>query len=610
MPLKRTMKQCVIPLVILLAAVSFLAAAQSSSPEITAADLRDHIQYLASDELEGRGSGTEGNRKAAEYIAGLLKKYGISPAGDNGGYLQPFKFVSAVKLGPQNTFTLESKGAAPQTLEVSKDFRPLGFSSTGTVSGPLVFAAYGISAADKNYDDYAGLDVKGKIVVLLRFAPDGDSPRSEFGRRTDPREKARVAREKGAAGIIMLIGPATDPEDELMKLAFDQSPGNSGIPIVSMKRAALQPVFAGLGKDLRAIQDSIKAKKTPIVFEMEGATATMSTDVQTLKATTANIIGVLEGTDPALKNEYLILGAHMDHLGYGGAGSGSTRPDTFAIHNGADDNASGTAGVLEMAQKFASARADLKRSLVFVFFSAEELGTIGSQYYVDHPPVPLTQTVAMLNMDMIGRLQGKALTVGGTGTASIWNDLMAKYNPDSSFAIKAEPDGFGPSDHSSFYGKNIPVLFFFTGIHDDYHKPSDDWDKINFAGEEKVVRYAYNIAHDVADGNLKPVYVRVESAPRPAGGDSRGFNVTLGIVPDVGWSGEGTKVSVVQPNRPGEKAGLKGGDVIVKMAGKKILNVYDYMGILGELKVGDQVEIEVLRSGETVILHATMERRK
>jgi hypothetical protein len=585
------------------------AGAQTTNNSITADDLRVQIRYLASDELQGRGSGTEGNRKAAVYIANELRRYGVAPAGDGGDYFQPFQFVSAVKLGPGNALALEGEGLGPSKLEVNTDFRPLGFSSSGSVSGPLVFAGYGISAPDKNYDDYAGIDVAGKVVLILRFAPDGDA-RSEFGRRTELREKARVAREKGAAGIILLVGPANDPEDALMRLAFDQSPGNSGIPIVSTRRAIFTSALAALGRDLKAIQDTIKATKAPVSFALPNARASLTTDVQTIRATTANVIGVLEGSDPTLKSEVLVLGAHFDHLGFGGPGSGSQRPDTVAVHNGADDNASGSASLLELAQKLSSERTSVRRSVVFAFFSAEELGTLGSQHYVNTPPLPLTQTVAMINMDMVGRLQGKALTIGGTGTAPVWNDILARANSDSSFTVKYEPDGFGPSDHSSFYGKNIPVLFFFTGTHDDYHKPSDDWDRINYAGQERITRFVYKVASEVADGSQKPVYARVESAPRPAGGDSRGFNVTLGVVPDVGWSGEGMKVSSVQPNRPGDKAGLKSGDVILAMGGKKILNIYDYMGVLGELKAGDEVEIEVLRDGTTQKLKAVMERRK
>jgi len=585
--------------------------AQTSDPEVTAKDLKTHLRYLASDELQGRGSGTEGNRKAAEYIVAELRRYGIAPAGVNGTYFQPFSFISAVRLGPSNALRLEGQPAGVKDLAVNADFRPLGFSSSGHVEGPLFFAGYGISAPDQKYDDYEGCDVRGSVVVILRWAPDGDSPRSEFARHTALREKARIARDKGAVGVVLITGPANDAEDDLMKLNFDQVALDSGIPIVSMKRSILLPAFVAAGKDLKGLQDSIKTTKKPSSFALAGLRASMTTDVQTIKAQTANVVGMLEGANPSLKADYLVLGAHFDHLGWGGPGSGSQRPDTIAIHNGADDNASGTAGLLELAQKFASRKKEIGRSLVFAFFSAEELGTLGSVYFVNNPPVPLTQTVAMLNMDMVGRLENRSLTIGGSGTSPAWADLLQKENRDSAFAFKLEPGGFGPSDHSSFYGKDIPVLFFFTGTHDDYHKPSDDWEKINYDGEEKVVRLVYSLAKDIDGMKEKPAYARVESpGSRDGAGDTRSFSVTLGIVPDFGQSTEGMKVSAVQPNRPGEKAGLKGGDVITKMAGKKVLNIYDYMGILGELKPGDVVEIEILRSGAPLTIKATMEKRK
>ncbi len=585
--------------------------AQSSRADITADDLRIHVRYLASDELEGRGSGTAGNRKAAEYIAAELKRYGVKPAGTDGGYFQPFSFVAAVKLGSGNALAIGRGNQPTQPLQPDVDFRPLGFSSSASVSGPLVFAGYGISAPDKGYDDYKAIEANGKVVVILRYGPDGESPRSEFSRYTSLREKARMARDKGAAGILLVTGPMNDTEDELMKLAFDQAAGNSGIPIVSVKRSFIAPLLVSGGRDLRALQDSIKASHAPQSFPIEGASVTLTTDVQTVSAQTANVIGVLEGNDDALKNEVLVLGAHMDHLGYGGPNSGSTRPDTIAIHNGADDNASGTAALLELAQKFGATTYELKRTIVFTFFSAEELGTLGSAYYVNNPSFPMSQTVAMLNMDMVGRLDNRSLTVGGSGTSPAWNALLAKYNADSSFALKLEPDGFGPSDHASFYGKNIPVLFFFTGTHTDYHKPSDDWDKINYSGEEKVVRYVYSIAREVDGQKEKPLYARVESsASRSSGGDTRSYSVTLGVVPDFGQSPEGMKISAVQPNRPAEKAGLKAGDIIIRMAGKKTLNIYDYMGVLGELKPGDEVQVEVLRDGKTMTFTAKMEKKK
>lgn len=597
-----------------LAAGSSQVTAQTSTPDITAGELRAHIKYLASDELEGRASGTQGNAEAAIYIATDLKLWGLKPAGVNGTFFQPFEFVSAVKAGEQNRCVVDGTGlpGGRKAMTLDSDFRPFGFSATGSAKASLVFVGYGISAPDKSYDDYAGVDVKDKIVLMLRYAPDGSNSQSGFQKYTALRNKARIAREKGAAGMIMVTGPADDPDDGLIKLGIDQGAGSSGIPALSMKREAVEPLLAASGWTLKALQDTIRNARVPRSFALAGTTIDMETEITRVTAQTSNIVGYLEGNDPVLKNEVLVLGAHMDHLGKGGPGSGSMTPDTIAIHNGADDNASGTAALLEIAQAFASRQTQIKRSILFIFFSGEELGTLGSGYYVNQPFFPLKETVAMLNLDMVGRLQNRALTVGGSGTSSTWNGLLNGENKDSAFVLTLNPDGFGPSDHASFYGKDIPVLFFFTGIHDDYHKPSDDWDKINYAGEEVLAKYVYRIAGDIDTMSVRPPFTRVQiaaSGRSNAGGDSRGFTVTLGIVPDVAESSTGMKISGVRPNGAAEKAGLKTGDIITGLGGHKIMNVYDYMGVLGELKAGDQVEVIVVRDGATVKVMATMQKR-
>jgi hypothetical protein len=588
-----------------------LASGQTSTPEITAGELTTHVKYLASDELGGRGSGTPGNEKAAAYVAGLLKSWGIAPAGDNGGYNQSFDFVSSVRLGGNNSLSF-SGGTLPggtMVLAADKDFRPFGFTSNTTVTAPLVFAGYGITSPDNTYDDYASIDVNGKIVVVLRYSPDGADPHSELNRVSSFRNKARTARDKGALGVIIVTGPNDDQDDDLVKLAFDQAFASSGIPVVCAKRSALGQLFSSKGWSFKALQDTIKATRKPIDFPFEGVTATLTTEVLKVNAKTANVIGVLPGMDPVLKGQYVVIGAHLDHLGMGGPGSGSLMPDTVAIHHGADDNASGTAGLLELAQALAANRSTLKRSLIIIFFSGEELGTLGSAHYVNAPTVPLASTAAMVNMDMIGRLEGRTLTVYGTGTSPAWNSLLEKYNRDSAFILKMVPDGFGPSDHAQFYGKDIPVLFFFTGTHNDYHKPADTWDKINYAGEEKVVRYVYDIVKDI-DAADRPLFTKAGASAPSGGGDTRGFKVTLGVVPDYTEGSEGMKIGGIRPGGAAEKAGMKSGDVIVKMAGKKIMNIYDYMGMLGELKAGDRIEVVVMRDGKPVTVNAEMEKRK
>jgi hypothetical protein len=496
-------------------------------------------------------------------------------------------------------------------LEADIDFRPFGFTSDETVSGALAFVGYGISAPDNNYDDYKDIDVTGKVAVVLRYSPEGSDPHGELNRFSSFRNKARTARDRGAKGLIIVTGPANEEDDELVGLRFDHSFSSSGIVAVSMKRSVLEGLLVPIGKDLTAIQDSINQTERPIAFDIPGMEITITTEVEKVTSQTANIVGYLEGSDPELKDEAIILGAHMDHLGYGGPGSGSLDPDVHAVHNGADDNASGTAGLLELAQAFAANRENLKRGVLFIAFSGEELGTLGSGYYVNHPYLPLNGSIAMINLDMIGRLENKSLTVYGTGTSREWNSLLNKYNVDSVFTLERVEDGFGPSDHAQFYAKDIPVLFFFTGTHSDYHKPSDDWEKLDYASEEQLVRYVYDIAKEVDTHPEKPLLTKVESTSPMAGrGDRRAFSVTLGIIPDYGSSSDGMKVGGIRPKGPAEKAGLKAGDVIVKMAGKKVMNIYDYMGVLGELKQGDIVGVEVMREGKRLNFEAIMQKRQ
>jgi hypothetical protein len=581
--------------------------AQSLSAEITVDDLTTHAKYLASDALEGRGSGTEGNRKAAQHLAEHFRLFDVRPAGDSATYFQNFDFVSAVKLSAANSLVATPRGGKSRSLKVDQDFRPLGFSSNTRVSGPVAFAGYGIVAPEQNYDDYKGIDVTGKIVVVLRYGPDGADMHSAFYKHAAYREKARIARDKGALAMILVDGT----EDELLKLRYDQSFATSGIPCVVMQRSVLQSWMSLRKKDLKWIQSYIKEKKEPINFELP-VKVTLETEVVKVMGRTANVVGYLEGNDAALKEEVVVVGAHFDHLGYGGEGSGSMKPDAHEIHNGADDNASGTSALLELAQKFSAERSLLTRSIVFIGFSAEEIGTIGSQHYVNNPFVPLAKTVAMLNLDMIGRLKENTLTVSGVGTSPIWNGLVRKHNvgPDT-LNVKTSPEGFGPSDHAQFYAKDIPVLFFFTGTHGDYHKPSDDWDKLNYDGTQRVAKYVYAIANEVQSKTDRPQFTKAAATASSAmgGGDGRGFSVTLGVVPDYGATVEGMKIDGTRAGGPAEKAGLLAGDVVTKLAGKKILNIYDYMGILGGLKVGDVVEIEALRDGKAMKFSATMTKR-
>jgi len=583
---------------------------QETRPDISAEDLRSHVRFLASDELEGRGSGTEGNVKAAQYIVTQFEKHGLSPGGDNGSYLQTFDFVSGVSMGPDNSLSFSGSSLPRGEVQLVPDteFRPFGFSSSEEASGEVVFVGYGISAPDEGYDDYGEMDVSGKIVIALRYSPKGDDPHSAFSRQATFRSKARLARERRASGLIIVTGPEDDPDDDLVTLAFDQAPG-SGLPVLSMKHSVLDQLLAPFGTTTGSLQDSIAASGQPHSMLLSGISATLRTQIHTVHGSTANIVGFLTGHSSQEQRPVLVIGAHMDHLGYGGPGSGSLDPDNHAIHNGADDNASGTAGLLELAERFSTQQEPPDRGIVFIAFSGEELGTLGSAFYVAHPFVPLEQTSSMINMDMIGRLSDSSLTVYGTGTASEWDSLVEEENRGR-FHLKKVADGFGPSDHSQFYGKDIPVLFFFTGTHDDYHKPSDDWDKINYDGERDVVTYVYHIATRLAESPVEPTFVRVQSGSQSGESGRVSFRVTLGVVPDYASEETGMKIGGVRPDGPAERAGLQGGDVIVGMAGKEILNIYDYMAILGTLGIGDAVEIAVVRNGEPMTFTAVMTKRE
>jgi hypothetical protein len=580
---------------------------KSSSTEITTSELQQHIKYLASDELGGRKSGERGNQIAANYIADEFKRYGLSPAGDKGGYFREFRFTSAIEAGPNNALSAVA-GDKQFMFKKEIDFRPLAFSTDTVLHTGLVFVGYGITDTSLHYDDYEGIDVKGKIVVMMRYTPEGKKADSKFFTHASIRTKAFNAREHGAAGMIMITGPADEEQPTLYPLTFDRGMGTSGISAMSMTSSAFNSILLTGGNDIKNIQENINSSKKPNSFAIAGVTTTMQTEIKKIQKPSSNVLGFLEGSDPELKKEIIVLGAHMDHLGMGGEGSGSLRPDTIAIHHGADDNASGTSGLLEAAQYLSAQHQSLKRSFLFAAFSGEELGLLGSDYYVKHPTVPLSETIAMINMDMIGRVKDSVVVVEGIGTSPGFEELIRKENSDPSIVLKLKQDGYGPSDHASFYSKDIPVLFFFTNLHDDYHRPSDTWDKINYTDEQKVVSLVARIAGKLASAESRPAFTKV-ATPTMAN-ERRGVQVSLGVVPDYAEDIEGLKISGTRPGSAAEKAGLKGDDIIIKFDGKQIKNIYDFTSLLGNYKPGDEVVIVVKRGTEEVSLTAKLQGRQ
>ncbi|HEX5966118.1 MAG TPA: M20/M25/M40 family metallo-hydrolase, partial [Pyrinomonadaceae bacterium] len=432
------------------------AVAQQTAPSQngpSTSKLQQHVSYLASDALDGRRTGTAGANDAARYIAGEFARLGLRPAtsGPNtrrgsqvmARYLQSFPYVSGVELGAGNTLTFvrESGFQGVQTLRVRDDWMPLGFSSNAKTGGALVFVGFGITASEQNYDDYAGLNLKDKIAIALQGTPDGDNPHGRFTRYDGIRWKAIAARNAGATALLIVAKENDFKNERLAKLAYDHTGGEAGIPVAVVSRSGLDSMLgAPTVNDWEAIaKDKSQATKQPLTGQL-----TVVTDVVRKEVPAYNVIGVLEGSDPVAKKETIIIGAHYDHLGRGGSGSLAQR--SGEIHHGADDNASGTAGMLELARLFVSQRPRPKRTIVFVGFGGEEEGLLGSNYYVNHPALPLTNTVAMINMDMIGRMKDRKLVIGGVGTAKEWRDIITKGTADSnrSFSLTLNEDGYGP----------------------------------------------------------------------------------------------------------------------------------------------------------------------
>lgn len=577
-------------------------------PDITAREVFEHLKYLSSDELAGRLAGSPGAEKAAEYIAGEFESCGLKAITEKGDYFQRFSFVSGMRLGKANRLEIrqEEGPSSHKLLQSHSEFLPAAFSRNGRFQARAVFAGYGISAPDLGYDDYQGIDVKGQFVFVLRYGPDGQDSHGKFGKYHALRYKALTAREKGAIGIIYIDDSEDFSGSTLSKLRYDNSFADGGIAAIAISRPSARGILKMAGLDLDSLQERIGQEKKGISLVLEGLEVRLDCDLVKQTSSTANVVGYLEGNDSRSKNEIVIIGAHYDHLGMGENGSLSPRPGR-EIHNGADDNASGTAGLLELAEAFSRRRSDLKRSLVFIAFSGEEQGLLGSRHYVSHPIFPLEKTVAMINMDMIGRMKDKRLIIGGSGSSPVWKELLVRLNKETGFELKFQDDGFGPSDHSSFYGKDVAVLFFFTGVHQDYHRPSDDYQRIDTASQEKVLKLIYQTVLEVSDFDGRPLFTKVrESSRQEATGE---FRVYLGTIPDYGEDVEGVKISGVREGSPAETAGLKGGDVIVECGGRKIKNIYDYTYVLQEFKVGQIVDIVVLRGEQRVTFKATLERR-
>ncbi|MCS7223102.1 MAG: M20/M25/M40 family metallo-hydrolase [Armatimonadetes bacterium] len=589
------MKRFIVPFAILLSvtwavgALDLASYRAVSTAAITESELREHVDYLASDRLEGRGPGTEGSLATRQYIASLFRDFGLRPLGDGGTFVQEFSFLGRVRLGSKNTLKVTRSDGSSCVLETGSDFLPLALSSTGSVSGPIVFVGYGISAPESNYDDYRGINVKGKVVLALRGTPAEDpslNPAASFP------NKIRAARDKGAVALILVSGPLSRWEDKPAPLWAEPMMAESGLVAVTARRKVAEFLL-----NIRDAQERIDQTRRPFSFPLEGATAHIEVDLVREMITDGNVIGYIEGSDPLLKKEFVVIGAHFDHLG-----ARTNEEGQLEIYNGADDNASGTSGLLELAQYFAAQPVKPKRSLIFAAFGAEERGLVGSLHFVRNPPIPLSQIVAMVNLDMIGRLRENRLFVLGVNSSPDWPALVKETL--SSFDVQDSPGVFGASDHFAFFMQKIPVLFFFTGMHENYHRPSDDPETLNYGGMEKIIRAAARLVTTIANLPRRPQFnpeAKAVERPMP------GARVSVGIVPDYTTGDQGVKLLGVRPGSPAEKAGLKAGDIIIQVGAKPVKNIYDFTALLGELEPGKPVDFIVVREGKKVTLSVTPE---
>jgi Tol biopolymer transport system component len=594
-------------------------------PAMTRSDLYAHVKYLASDELTGRMTGTEGTRLASEYIAARFKEAGLEPLGDNGTYFQEFTFPSGLELvPPENAFqSRDTGGGEPHAYTLEQDYRPLSFSANDRVQGDVVFAGYGLSIPAESgqtpYDSYAGLDASGKLVLVLDDVPQklSTEQRIRFGLYSSPRYKAMQAKQRGAKGFLLVVGPNTPGAGELLPLARTAS--DAGIVAASITVDAADRLLAPTGKKLAELQTALDTGELPPPGhgEVKSAAVELKTHLDHKEGRDRNVVALLPPVGSGgIADEFVMLGAHFDHIGHGeGGGSRAHAGEENQIHNGADDNASGVATVLELAAALADARRHAadpgpQRGVIVACWSGEELGVIGSTYFARHAPYPLGRIAAYLNFDMVGRLRDGRLILQATGSSPDWRRVVEKINVVEPLNLNLQDDPYLPTDTHEFYPAGIPVLAFFTDIHDDYNRPSDDADTLNYAGMERIGRFATRLAGELSRSPTRPAYAEVKRATPPGGGGGR-RRIYTGTIPDFAASDKpGMKLSGVTGGSPAEKAGLKGGDLIIKFAGQEIKSLEDYSVVLGAVKPDEAVEVVVLRDGQEVKLQITPTVRK
>ncbi len=596
----------------LVSLVAQSAHTQNAKEDPVLERMRKDITYLASEECEGRGVGTKGLDKAAEYIADQFKKAGLKPGGINGTYFQPFPFATNATLDGDSSLTLIGPGEKDRVLKQGTDFQVMGTSASAKLTAPVVFVGYGVTARGIKYDDYAGVDVKDKIVIALRRLPRWNDKAKPFdGANKDELAGLEIKQfraQAAKAAAVILVNDASEAKDALIPFAT-MSKGiiTVGIPFLQLKREILDEMLRdGAGKKLEEIEKDIDANLKPQSASLKNWQMTLNVKVKRTEHPVKNVIAYIDGKGP-LADEIVVVGAHYDHLGYGGFGSLAGGGAKGKIHHGADDNGSGTTAVMELARRFTATKNPDGRKMVFMTFTAEERGLIGSRHYCRVEPLfPLKSTAAMFNLDMVGRLKDapegakSKLLALGMDSGKGFEELVTKHNPG--FDVVKDKSVFGASDHYSFYQQKIPVIFFWTGTHPDYHRPTDTSDKINVPGMRRITDYAEKIIDDLRTMPNRPDFTGVGN-PATVGGPK---GPRLGIIPDYTFGGKGLRIEGVSKAGPAELGGLKANDVIIEIAGKSVADITAYSAAMASQKIGATIEIKILRDTKEMTLKVTL----
>lgn len=556
--------------------------------------ISNNIRYLASEDLEGRKSGERGDSLAAFFILEQFIKAGLEPLYGTG--IQSFSLISSVQPGENNHLAFNNL-----SFKIHTDFLPYSFSANKSLTAPVVFTGYGftIKTDSLQWNDYEAAEVTGKWVLLLKGDPELDNPQSKFAVYSDERVKVLNALDHGAAGVILVAPPSVSDKDELQNIFYDKNSSTYSIPVIQCTRKVADQLLTGKNLTVKQLADRLNTGRIPIVIELD-ATLSASAEVIQNKVKSYNVAARLPGKSAALDDEHIVIGAHYDHLGHGGPGSGSRMPDTMAVHYGADDNASGVAALIELAC-LASKSENNGRSLIFAALGAEEMGLIGATTFTSNPPAELSKIKAMFNLDMLGRLDSltRVLHIGGTGTSLESEEILVRKN--NCFSLNMSPEGSGPSDHAAFYMHDIPVFFVSTGAHEDYHTPGDTFEKINVAGIGKISEYLWEVVKEIS--NRDDALTFRESGEKVRRSRGTRLKVTLGIMPDfAGQEKSGLRIDAVTTGKPASLAGMKKGDIITAINGLKVGNIYDYMSRLNSLEAGQTISVDVLREGKPVIL--------